>query len=114
MLTGWPESLPISNPLRLKKAPLQEVAAAVRDDTCHFRKIGELEFRELAARRNQDIAAGHIKLRPPRKIRKDKLTTRGRHRNPKTRTKKRRRGKVTCSPEMIEDSDVEGSDGTEW
>lgn len=108
ILTGYPLAKKLGDPARLNKADITKVVEAIRGGTCYFRKISEEEFVKLAREYDRGVAAGQITPHPPREDRSDKGSTRGRHENPVTRTKKRARGKVIKSKPIIPElSDVE-------
>ncbi|KAK7691853.1 hypothetical protein QCA50_005257 [Cerrena zonata] len=113
VLVGYPFPGPFFNPADLHLDKMEKVAATVQNGTCYFEKVSKETVAELSIGHQQDIAEGNAVPPLPRKIRSDKFTTRGCHLNPATRTKKRRRGKLPNSPEIVEDSDMEEDDEIE-
>ena len=113
LLVGFPGL--VRDPIHLKMWELRLLVIRLEAGTCGFRRVSEPEFAELTCQRKEDIDAGIIKPRPPRKKRSDDGGVRGRHLNPETRTKTRRRGKIPSSQPFIreEEDDIE-SDDSEW
>ena len=113
LLVGFPGA--VRDPIHLRMWELRLLAHRLKAGTCGFRRVSEPEFAELARQRQQDIDAGIVKPRPPRQKRSDDGGVRGRHLNPDTRTKTRRRGKIPSSQPIIreEEEDIE-SDDSDW
>ena len=102
VLYGYP-SPNVRDPIYLRIKDLRLLIDRLHMGSCGLRRVSEVEFRELSLQREADILSGKVKLPPARKVRSDRGSVRGRHRNPKTRTKTRRRGKVICTPETVKE-----------
>lgn len=102
VLYGYPSGR-VRDPIKLRMQELRQLIDRLYAGECGFRRITEDNFRELLSQRQAAILAGRLEPTPRRKARSDRGDVRGRHENPETRTQTRRRGKVICSPAIIED-----------
>ncbi|KAK7683311.1 hypothetical protein QCA50_013573 [Cerrena zonata] len=108
ILIGYPLDEKLADPGSLTKDKLILLVAALRRGTCYFAKISEAAFQALEAEYAKGVNLGGIIPKPPRDDRSDKGSVHGRHKNPATQTKKRRRGKIINSPPIVrDDTDIE-------
>ncbi|KAK7676016.1 hypothetical protein QCA50_021027 [Cerrena zonata] len=108
ILIGYPLEGKLTDPCMMNKEHATVLVEALRRGTCFFAKIGKEELQELAEGYAEAVKSGDIVPKPLREDRADKGSTHGRHKNPATRTKKRRRGKIINSPAVVrDDTDIE-------
>ena len=90
---GWPEGVPFQSPSVLTMPSLVLLEAAVKSGNCYFVEIGKM-------------IGGNEVMRRERKIRKDRLSCRGRQRNPAKPRKKGKTGKHILTGEELTEEQI--------